>query len=91
MSVFRWATGCTGHRHQPLSLDRLAAPQRGLKYTEWMSQLRIEEVKRIISEHRDWTNEAIADVCGFTDCSTFQKKFKQKTGMTPAEWAEQGE
>ena len=52
--------------------------------------MRIEEAKRIISEHRDWTNEAIADACGFNDRSVFQKKFKQKTGLTPAEWAEQG-
>lgn len=64
--------------------------QRGLKYTEWMALLRIEEAKRIIREHRDWTNEAIADACGFNDRSVFQKKFKQKTGLTPAEWAEQG-
>jgi len=27
-----------------------------------MSQLRIEEAKRIISEHRDWTNEAFKNL-----------------------------
>ena len=64
---------------------------RDQSFWDWLSDLRIEEAKRIISEHPDWTNEAIADHCGFNDRSAFQKKFKQKTGLTPAEWAEQGE
>ena len=64
--------------------------QHGLKYNEWMAQLRIEEAKRIISEHPDWGNDSVAQHCGFTDRSAFQKKFKQKTGLTPAEWAEKG-
>jgi hypothetical protein len=64
--------------------------QHGLKYNEWMAQLRIEEAKRIISEHPDWGNDSVAQHCGFTDRSAFQKKFKQNTGLTPAEWAEKG-
>lgn len=63
---------------------------RDQSFWDWLSDLRIEEAKRIISEHPDWTNEAIAEACGFNDRSAFQKKFKQKTGLTPAEWAEQG-
>ena len=27
-----------------------------------------------------------AELCGFTDRSAFQKKFKEKTGMTPTEF-----
>ena len=64
--------------------------QHGLKYNEWMAQLRIEEAKRIISEHPDWGNDSVAQYCGFTDRSAFQKKFKQNTGLTPAEWSEKG-
>lgn len=64
---------------------------RDQSFWDWLSDLRIEEAKRIIRQHPDWTNEAIAEACGFNDRSAFQKKFKQKTGMTPAEWAEQEE
>lgn len=64
---------------------------RDQSFWDWLSDLRIDEAKRIISQHRDWTNEAVADACGFNDRSAFQKKFKQKTGLTPAEWTEQGE
>ena len=60
--------------------------QQGLTYSTWMTDLRIEEAKRIIKEHPQWTNEAIAQHCGFSDRSYFQKKFKESTGMTPAEW-----
>ena len=62
--------------------------QRNQKFWDWLSDLRIEEAKRIISEHPDWTNEAIAEHCGFTDRSAFQNKFKEKTGMTPTEFAQ---
>ena len=64
--------------------------QRGVKYTEWMAQLRVEEAKRTIAAHPDWGNDAVAQHCGFADRSAFQKKFKQNTGLTPAEWAEKG-
>lgn len=45
-------------------------------------------LRSIIIQHPDWTNEAIAEHCGFTDRSAFQNKFKEKTGMTPTEFAQ---
>ena len=36
--------------------------------------------------HAEWSNEAVARDCGFTDRSYFQRKFKELTGQTPAEW-----
>ena len=60
--------------------------QQNLKYAEWLTNLRIEEAKRILVEHPDWSNEAIAQQCGFADRSYFQKKFKEKTGLSPADF-----
>lgn len=40
----------------------------------------------LLTEHAEWSNEAIARECGFTDRSYFQRKFKELTGRTPAEW-----
>ena len=63
---------------------------KDLKYSEWMTNLRIEEAKRVIREHPEWSNETVAQHCGFADRSYFQKKFKEKTGITPAEFISVG-
>jgi len=97
-AVAQW-TAQGGHRKSGLNKSMVAGQMgvsvnllsqwlrhRNQNFWDWLSDLRIEEAKRIISEHPDWTNEAIADHCGFNDRSAFQKKFKQKTGLTPAEW-----
>ena len=101
-AIAQW-TAQGGHRKSGLNKSMVAGQMgvsvnqlsqwlrhRDQSFWDWLSDLRVEEAKRIISEHRDWTNEAIAEACGFNDRSAFQKKFKQKTGLTPAEWAEQG-
>ena len=55
-------------------------------FTRWITSLRIEEAKRVLREHDDWTNEAVADHCGFSR-AYFQKIFKQETGVVPSEYA----
>ena len=61
--------------------------QHDTTYANWMTDLRIEEAKRVIGVHPDWNNEAIADHCGFSDRSYFQRKFKEKTGITPSQYS----
>ena len=60
--------------------------QRNMKYTHWINDLRIDDAKRLLTEKSGWSNEAIADYCGFSDRSYFQKKFKEATGMTPTDY-----
>ena len=60
--------------------------QSGRHYSEWINDLRIEEAKHTMNEHPDWSNEAIAQHCGFSDRCYFQKRFKESTGMTPAQF-----
>ena len=59
---------------------------RGCRYNEWLTDLRIDEAKRMLKAHPDWSNEAIAIHCGFSDRSYFQKKFKERTGFSPTEY-----
>ena len=54
-------------------------------FTRWITTLRIEEAKRVLKEHPEWTNEAVADHCGFTR-THFQKIFKQEMGCSPADF-----
>ena len=62
--------------------------QQDLRFSEWMASLRVDEAKRVIIEHPDWTNETVAAHCGFNDRTAFQRKFKEITGMTPADFAQ---
>lgn len=60
--------------------------QSGRHYSEWLTELRIDEAKRTMLAHPEWSNEAVAQHCGFNDRCYFQKKFKEITGMTPAQF-----
>ena len=60
--------------------------QQELTYAAWMTNLRIDEAKRVIKDHPQWTNESIAQHCGFSDRSYFQKMFKEQTGLSPSEY-----
>ena len=62
--------------------------QQGLKYTEWIAQLRVEEAKRTIVAHPDWSNDAVAQHCGFTDRTVLQRTFKRIEGVTPQKYLE---
>lgn len=65
--------------------------QQGLTYASWITGLRIEEAKRMLCEHPDWNNEAVAQHCGFNDRSYFQTVFKRETGQTPSDFQEKKE
>lgn len=55
-------------------------------YRKWLPYLRIEEAKRIMLEHPDYTLQAIAEECGYANSSNFSRTFKQLEGMTPGQW-----
>ncbi len=59
--------------------------EEGKTFRVWLSDLRIAEAKRIIQEHPEFSNETVADYCGFSR-NYFQNKFKDVTGLTPNEW-----
>ena len=60
--------------------------QQNLKYTDWITGLRIDDAKRMLLEHPEWTSEAIADNCGFTSREYFHRIFRCTIGMTPAQY-----
>jgi AraC-like DNA-binding protein len=60
-------------------------------FNHWINSLRIEEAKRLLKEHPNWTNDSIANACGFGSRSYFQTVFKENTGMTPAQFVERDE
>lgn len=59
----------------------------GKTFRVWLSDLRLEEAKQLIIEHPDYSNESIAEACGFSR-SHLQVKFKESTGLTTNDWRE---
>jgi AraC-like DNA-binding protein len=55
-------------------------------FNPWLTDLRVKEAKRQIRLHPDWSNDTIAERCGFSSRSYFQTVFRKNTGMTPAQF-----
>lgn len=58
-------------------------------FNPWLTSLRIEEAKRLLKQHSNWSNDHIAQACGFSSRSYFHNVFRKQTGLTPAQFAEQ--
>lgn len=56
------------------------------KLAELATRLRIDEAKRVLLEHHDWSAEAVADYCGFNSREYFHRIFRQRLGMTPSKY-----
>ena len=57
-------------------------------FTRWITTQRIEEAKRLMAEHDDWSVEAVADKCGLSR-QNFHKVFQEQTGKTPAKYQQE--
>jgi len=101
VAVSEW-TARKGYLHKKATLQRVAdemdLPRNQLSawlkatdrvFNQWINSLRIEEAKQLLREHADWSNDSIADQCGFGSRSYFQTVFKDNTGMTPAQFVEE--
>lgn len=58
------------------------------QFSHWLTQLRIKEAKRQMLAHPEWSNDTIAEHCGFGSRSYFQTVFRKQTGMTPSAFLE---
>lgn len=70
-------------------LIRYISEREGKTFRVWLSELRIEEAKRMLIEDDNFKLETIAYACGFSHRSYLQNRFKAITGLTPREWQEQ--
>ena len=55
-------------------------------FSHWITTLRLEETKRMLEDHPDWSTEAVADYCGFSSREYFHRLFRQHQGMTPSQY-----
>lgn len=75
----------------PGTLSRYLCDYKDIKYRNWISQLRIEYAKELILQNPNYSIQAIADLCGFKDRTSFQRTFAQLVGVPPRQWANQTE
>ena len=55
-------------------------------FREWITSLRLEFARQMISAHPEMTIGSISEVSGFLSRSHFSKAFTEKEGITPAKW-----
>jgi len=60
-------------------------------FRRWIPYLRIEEAKRLLTINPNYTLEAIADMCGYSNRSTLSRSFKTLEGISPSEWVKKHE
>ena len=61
----------------------------GMSYSQFINELRMEHAVAVLTEHPNYTIDAIAKECGMT-ATTFYRLFSQRYGMTPTEFRESG-
>lgn len=71
----------------PYYISRFMAEQTGVGLKNYITKLRMEEAKRLLTETNLPLYEIVAQI-GYLDVSSFIRKFKRETGMTPGEYRE---
>ncbi len=68
------------------TLSQFINREYGCTFREYVNGLRIEYAKTYYREHPNVKQEVLAEVCGFADAPSFNKKFKSVVGVTPRMW-----
>ncbi|GGG19251.1 response regulator [Paenibacillus abyssi] len=67
-------------------LSRIFVRATGINFNEFVSQLRIEEAKKMMEQQHWLSNQEIAERVGFNDGRYFSQVFKKHCGKTPNEY-----
>lgn len=58
----------------------------GMTFRAWITNLRLEEAKRLMNEHPGLSVGEVAHQTGYTDQSTFTRQFIRSEGTSPGAW-----
>ena len=67
-------------------LSQLINAEYGCNFYQFVTNYRIEEAKRLMTEHPEMTMEDVAIQSGFSSARTFYRAFDREVEMTPKEW-----
>lgn len=68
-------------------LSRFLRDEFGCTFYQFVNKYRIEEAKRLMTEHPDLKIADVAAQCGFSSQSVFAQTFSRETGLSPREWS----
>lgn len=69
----------------PAYLSKIFPQKMGKTFTEYLSEIRIDEAKRLLRESERDIME-IAKICGFNSANYFCRVFKKLTGISPSDY-----
>lgn len=67
-------------------LSRFINEHYGINFSRWISEMRIDEAKRLMEQKPDEGMEWVALQTGFSSLSYFSKVFSQVVGVSPKKW-----
>lgn len=67
-------------------LSQLINAEYGCNFYQFVTNYRIEEAKRLMTEHPEMTMEDVAIQSGFSSARTLYRAFDREVEMTPKEW-----
>jgi AraC-like DNA-binding protein len=67
-------------------LSQLINAEYGCNFYQFVTNYRIEEAKRLMTEHPEMTMEDVAIQSGFSSVRTLYRAFDREVEMTPKEW-----
>lgn len=76
--------------HEYTYLSKLFSQVEGITIEKYITKLKIERVKELIS-YQEKTLSEIADLLGYSSVAYLSAQFKKETGMSPSEFKKQGE
>ncbi|NPV69160.1 MAG: response regulator [Firmicutes bacterium] len=72
----------------PFHLSRLFKEKEGVNFMDYLTQLRLEEGKKLLARTND-TVAAIAERVGYAEANYFSRIFRRHFGMSPGEYRQQ--
>ena len=63
--------------------------QYNQNFCSFVNSYRINELENVLLENPDYTNEILADSCGFGSLNSLKRAIFAKTGMSLSDWKKQ--
>jgi AraC-like DNA-binding protein len=63
--------------------------QYNQNFCSFVNNFRLQELQRVYEENPEYTNESLAEYCGFGSVSSLRRSVHAKTGLSITEWKNQ--
>lgn len=71
------------------AISQYIQDQHDCNFRIWLSRIRFDAAKKMLLDHPEFSNDAIALSCGFGSRAQLYNLFRKNTGKSPREWVEE--